>query len=122
MFSKQEMRKFLSKFQEGNQKIAKEYFDSKEPLFSSEYKAKEKWTPKNPAMFEDVIRFAGSMVIELLKQNQKLKVRLDNHRMEIRKAKERLENQRKEIRKLKERLDKLEKLQKRAAQKDSDTK
>ena len=42
--------------------------------------------------------------------------------MEIRKAKERLENQRKEIRKLKERLDKLEKLQKRAAQKDSDTK
>ena len=61
-------------------------------------------------------------MIELLKQNQKLKVRLDNHRMEIRKAKERLENQRKEIRKLKERLDKLEKLQKRAAQKDSDTK
>ena len=58
MFSEQEMRELLARCEEGNNKIVEEYLDGEKKLFDDTYKAEEKWTPDNPGMMTDVIRFS----------------------------------------------------------------
>ena len=76
MFSEQEMREFLSRCEEGNNKIVEEYLDGETKLFDDTYKAEEKWTPDNPDMMTDIIRFSGSLAIYLLKEHEELKHQL----------------------------------------------
>ena len=73
MFSQEELRNFMSEFEKGNRKVAEEYLGVQEDLFDSGYKAEMKWTKDNSAMLDDVLRFTGTMIIYLLKDNQKLK-------------------------------------------------
>ena len=79
MLSKQELRKFLSHYQEGNRKIAQEYLNMKENLFPFSYQSAEKWTPQNKAMTEDLIRFIGNLAIYLLKERERQKRLLKKH-------------------------------------------
>ena len=76
MFSEQEMRELLARCEEGNNKIVEEYLDGEKKLFDDTYKAEEKWTPDNPGMMTDVIRFSGSLAIYLLKEHEELKHQL----------------------------------------------
>lgn len=85
MFSKQEMKEFLSKCEEGNNKIAEEYLNGEKTLFDNAYKAEEKWTPDNPTMMEDIVRFSGSVAIYLLKENEELKYQLEELKSQIKK-------------------------------------
>ncbi len=77
MFSEQEMREFLSKCEEGNNKIVEEYLNGEEKLFDDAYKAEEKWNPDNPTMMEDVVRLSGSVAVYLLKENEKLRRQIE---------------------------------------------
>lgn len=80
MFSEQEMYDFMSRFEEGNNRIAREYFDGEQELFEVSYKAEEKWQRDNPAMLEDLIKFTGSVAVYLIKENEKLKKELKEQR------------------------------------------
>lgn len=82
MFSKEETAEFLSQYEEGNRKIAKEYLGTEAPLFSDEYKAQEKWDADNPEMRESVIRFVGNLAVYIVQENEKLQ----NENKELKKA------------------------------------
>ncbi len=64
MFSKEEAERFMAKYQESNDRIAREYLGQDEPLFGSQIKDDEVWTPNNRFMYEDIIRFLGNIIIE----------------------------------------------------------
>ena len=69
-----ERKEFLSRFEEGNQFIAREYLGKEDgKLFKDVTSKKEKWTPTNPEMHEDMIRFFGTVMIKQYKEIQKLK-------------------------------------------------
>ena len=76
MFSQQEMLDFMSKYESGNNKIAKEYLNLDEDLFQITYKAEEKWTPDNPTMTEDLVRFSGNLAIHLINKTEQLEQEL----------------------------------------------
>lgn len=70
--SKEETLELLSKYEEGNKKIAREYFGEEE-LFDNTVKDLPKWTPDNPYMLEDVVRFIGMSNVYLLDEITQLK-------------------------------------------------
>ncbi|MDE5863507.1 MAG: hypothetical protein K2H34_04085, partial [Lachnospiraceae bacterium] len=73
MFSEEEDRKFLEKYQEGNAKIAREYLGKDGALFNDVYRADGKWTPDNEQMIRDVIHFFGTTTLYLMNENKSLK-------------------------------------------------
>lgn len=73
MFSEEEMKVFLLKYEEENSKIAREYLGTEEELFEKTYKAKEKWGADNPEMLQSVIRFMGRLAIYDINEHEKLK-------------------------------------------------
>lgn len=69
MFSTEEAREFLSRFQEGNRKVAEEYLgEPGEELFDLSFKELPKWEKDNPYMMDDVIRFAAEANISVLRR------------------------------------------------------
>ncbi len=80
----EERKEFLSKFEEGNQSIAKEYLDKNDgKLFRDVTSKKEKWTPINPEMHEDIIRFFGTITIKQYKEIQQLKEKQKTTKAEL---------------------------------------
>lgn len=70
-----EARSFLEKYEECNRKVAREFF-GEDTLFDMTMKDGGKWTPDNPYMVEDVVRFVGALGMRLLNENMKLKRKL----------------------------------------------
>lgn len=64
MFTREELEQFMSRYQEGNDRIAKEYLGQEESLFETKIKDGECWTPDNRFMYEDIIRFFGNLIVE----------------------------------------------------------
>lgn len=64
MFTKEELNEFMEQYQEGNDRIAKEYLGQAESLFDTKLKDGECWTPDNRFMYEDIIRFFGNIIVE----------------------------------------------------------
>lgn len=89
VFSREEASAFVSSFEEGNQKIAKEYLSEQgeRPLFSHEFKDTIKWERDNPYFLEDIIRFIGESDIILL---HKMEEQQRKQEAEIRKLKKEL--------------------------------
>ena len=73
MFSKEEAEEFLSKYEEENSRVVREYLGTEEELFDKGYKMQEKWSPDNPEMLESVIRFVGRLAIYQISEQEKLK-------------------------------------------------
>ncbi|MCD8014780.1 MAG: hypothetical protein LUG99_16725 [Lachnospiraceae bacterium] len=61
ILSEEETRAFLARFEEGNQRIAREYFGENGPLFSDEIKCQKKWTPDNAYMEEDLLAYLAAL-------------------------------------------------------------
>lgn len=75
--SADERREFLKKYEEGNRKIAEKYLGREDgKLFREVESKKEKWTPDNPEMMEDVVRFLGEMILTQQKEINKLESKL----------------------------------------------
>ncbi|MEY8516631.1 hypothetical protein AALC25_06810 [Lachnospiraceae bacterium 29-84] len=72
IFSKDEMEAFLAEYEEGNRKIAQEYLGS-DTLFDNTYRAEGKWSPDNPYMWEDTVKFFGSIMNQLIAETEALK-------------------------------------------------
>lgn len=64
MFSPEELKVFLGRYEKCNQAIAKEYLGQDEPLFSTKIKEGECWTPQNRFMYEDIIRFFANIAVQ----------------------------------------------------------
>lgn len=65
---------FLKKYEEGNQNIAKKYLGREDgKLFSEVKSSKEPWTPDNPHMQEDIVRFLGEIILVQQKEIKELK-------------------------------------------------
>lgn len=69
MLTVEETRAFLSKYEKENERVAAEYCKDGEPLFSDEIKDLPKWSPKNDEMFEDMIQFFSTAVVQLHREN-----------------------------------------------------
>ena len=62
--SMEERNLFMEKYEAGNQYVAKKYFGRDNgKLFSDINNDKEKWTPHNPHMQEDIVRFFAEIVL-----------------------------------------------------------
>jgi hypothetical protein len=72
MLSAQEREELLKHFEADNAHIADTYVCDGKPLFSNSIKDEPKWTPDNPYMLEDVIRFFSTVTIDLRRENQSL--------------------------------------------------
>ena len=83
MFSEEEDRKFLEKYQEGNAKIAREYLGRDGDLFDDIYRAEGKWNPDNEQMIRDMIHFFGTTTIYLMNENKSLKEQLEVQKQHI---------------------------------------
>ena len=57
LFSPEEARAFMLRYEEGNNRIAAEYLHRDGPLFSMEVAETEKWSVDNPGMHDDLVRF-----------------------------------------------------------------
>lgn len=77
MLSPEEIKEFMEIYNEGNDRVAKEYICDGKPLFDEEIKDVEKWQIDNPAILEDVIKSYGAMFGEILevleKQDDRIK-------------------------------------------------
>ncbi len=73
MFSEDEYVEFMQRFEDGNQRIAKEYLNTDDALFDMQFKGAEKWKMDNEYIIEDVIRFFGTTTTQLLQENRMMK-------------------------------------------------
>lgn len=80
MLSAEESRELMKQFEEGNAKVAQEYMQDGDPLFSDQFKNVPKWEPDNPYMMEDVIRFFSMATIDLRRENERLRNELKDLR------------------------------------------
>lgn len=71
--SAEEAREFMAPFNEDNQKLAEEFFGDNRPMFSEDYPEVEKWTPDNPYMYEDIIRYMTVSNLYLMRQIEDLR-------------------------------------------------
>lgn len=76
MFSKEELADFREKYREENEKIAREYLRTDEPLFEYSTVEKKKWTPEEAYMMADVVLFFGTMYLQMDNEIKQLKEEL----------------------------------------------
>lgn len=79
MFTKEERTAFLAEYQEGNTRIAKEYLGEEE-LFSGGEQEKQKWSPEDGYMLEDVILLIGSLALYMEKELKEQKRQINGIR------------------------------------------
>ncbi len=76
MFSAEEDAAFMQQFEEGNAKIAKEYMHRDTPMFPAAQSEQTKWTANNEQMMADMVRFFGTITLQLLRENEELREEL----------------------------------------------
>ena len=87
-FSLEERKKFLEKYKDCNEKIAREFLHREDGrLFSDAMKESPKWQKNNPNMLWDVIRFFGEMNLLQQKEIEALRQENKNRMEEIRELK-----------------------------------
>ena len=72
--SQGEIKEFLSRYEEGNRKVAKEYLNlADEALFDDDISDVPKWQKDNPYMLDDIVRFLGMTILSLHQDNMEIK-------------------------------------------------
>lgn len=71
--SAEEAREFMAQFEEGNRKLAEEFIGDGRPMFPEDYPETVKWTPDNPYMYEDIIRYMAASNLYLMRQIEELR-------------------------------------------------
>lgn len=78
MMSRQELKEFMSKYEEGNRRIAREYLGGEEWLFEEDYQVEEKWNPRNLDMIEDIVKLFGTSTLSLMRRNEELECQMSD--------------------------------------------
>lgn len=93
LFSQQECRDFLARYEEGNRRVAAEYLGEPDTgLFSDTISELPKWTKDNPYMLNDVICFAAMGMSQLRRENEALREEIREVRGEFRSMKEKIKD------------------------------
>lgn len=92
MFSEAENQKFLEKYREGNARIAGEYLGKDGDLFCYTYQNDGKWNADNEQMIRDLVSFFGTTTLQLMKENQDLKKRLEAQKQQLEVQKQHISN------------------------------
>lgn len=82
---------FMNRYAESNQKIADVFIQDGLPLFENRHADGEVWQPDNPQFLPDVIRFAASSDLQLLRAHKELQQQVKEQRKEIQELKKQLE-------------------------------
>ena len=96
MFSKEEFEDFMKNYQEGNDRVAKEYLN-RECLFDNVYKAESKWEPDTHAMLQTTISLMGEMMSYTTSENDKLKKQISELQKETKGLQKEVKNLRYEL-------------------------
>lgn len=83
MLSEPELREFMSKYEEGNRRIAEEYLKGQDKLFDDSYQVEKKWESGNSLMVEDAVTFFGMVTLSLLKKNEELEHQITTLRYKL---------------------------------------
>lgn len=91
LFSPEEQTVFMKRYEEGNQRILRDYFPGEEALFRTDLTTLPKWEQDNPHMYEDTVLYFGKLA---LNQEQKIK----ELEKELKKTRKQIEDFQKEYR------------------------
>jgi hypothetical protein len=83
MMSPEEIEKFLSRYEDGNNRVSAEYIGDGRPLFTDKHKELPKWQADNPYMTEDVINFFSAVTVSLHRENAELRHELSVMRTQV---------------------------------------
>ena len=73
MFSPELRREFMSQYEEGNARVAREYLGREDGrLFYDDYEALTEWNPSDREMLLEVIRVMGGIAVYLFNREEKL--------------------------------------------------
>jgi hypothetical protein len=83
MMSPEEIEKFLSRYEDGNNRVSAEYIGDGRPLFTGKNKELPKWQTDNPYMTGDVISFFSAVTVSLHQKNEEQRTEINNLRQEL---------------------------------------
>lgn len=72
MLSADETRALLEKYEESNNRVAREYIGDGAPLFSNKIENISKWQPVNDRITEDLFTFVTAVTADLYRKNEQL--------------------------------------------------
>lgn len=84
MLAKEELQQFLGEYAEENNRVAEEYIGDGQPLFSNEIKDLPKWNPQNGTMQEEMIQFFAAVAMDLKRENDLQRQRMEQQEKRIR--------------------------------------
>lgn len=84
MFSKEEYYEFMSHYEEGNRRLAKEYLGTEEALFDLDFGDKTKWNLNSSEGEETLVRFAGRVMQHFEVENAALKKEAKEQKQQLR--------------------------------------
>lgn len=92
MFSPEEAKALLQRYEAGNNRIAEDYFHDGKPLFDMTIRNTVKWERNNPYFDNDVVRFAATSDLQLLREITQLQQEVKSLRQEIKGLKQALKH------------------------------
>ena len=93
MMSREEIQAILSKYEESNSRVLKEYIkEDWDTLFDEKIQELPKWQKENPYMQDDIIRFIGMSTASLLKEYGKIKEENRKNQEKIKELKYKLDH------------------------------
>lgn len=84
MLAKEELQQFLGEYAEENNRVAEEYIGDGQPLFSNEIKDLPKWNSQNGTMQEEMIQFFAAVAMDLKRENDIQRQRMEQQEKRIR--------------------------------------
>lgn len=117
-FAKEAAMQYMSRYEEGNEWIRKEFFDDGKPLFCPGFKEVALWQRDNPYLWEDIVRIMTIEDLGLLRRANDLSEQVKGLEKEnakkskkIKELNQKLAESQKQIRRLDQRLEALAKQQ-----------
>lgn len=90
MLSADETRALLEKYEESNNRVAREYIGDDAPLFSNEIGNVLKWQPVNERLTDDLFTFVTAVTADLYRKNEQLAEENRKLRNDLNRLKEKL--------------------------------
>lgn len=97
MLSKEESMAILDQFFDENTRVAQDYIRDGKPLFNNPPGDLPKWTPDNPYLREDLIRFFSLATIDLKRENTQLRSDLSDLQNSVEDMKKELDDVQKKM-------------------------
>lgn len=92
VLSKDESLEILNRFSDENTRVAEAYINDGRPLFNDQPGDRVKWSPDNPYLRDDIIRFFSLVTMDLKRENTQLKSELSDLKNDVKEMQEKLKH------------------------------